>query len=457
MKIKTLLTLTLAGLLFMTSCNIPSQKKQSNEQAESIYVQHLDWSRNAVIYEVNVRQYTQEGTLNAFAEHLPRLKDLGVDIIWFMPIHPISEKNRKGTLGSYYAVADYEKVNPELGTMGDFKAVVNQAHELGMKVILDWVANHTGWDNWWMAEHPEWYTHNEAGEIVSPVEDWSDVADLNYENMDMRKRMIRSLKFWVEEADIDGYRCDVAGMVPVDFWETARKELDAVKPVFMLAEAWEPELVENAFDMDYGWDFHHVMNGLAKGEKTVADVQAYFAKADTMYHADAYLMHFTSNHDENTWNGTVFERMGEAAKAMAVLSFTVPGMPLIYSGQEAGLNHRLEFFEKDEISWDGLKMTPFYKKLTGLKHNNRALLTGTKGGKLDFLSTDQPETVLTYTRSKESDAVVVVINTSTEEITVKIDGIEPGNYIDHMTGEQLTITEKQEFELPAWGYKVLVK
>lgn len=274
-------------------------------------------------------------------------EDLGVDILWFMPIHPIGELNRKGSLGSYYSVRDYKAVNPEFGTMEDFKNLVNKAHELGFKVILDWVANHTSFDHQWATDHPEWYTRDEKGNIVSPF-DWTDVADLKYDNNPaLWDAMIDALKFWVVEANIDGYRCDVAGMVPVAFWEKARTELDAVKPVFMLAEdEGQRDLMKKAFDANYGWEFHHIMNNIAKGEKNAADVWAYFAKEDTLFAPTSFRMMMTSNHDENSWNGTEFERMGDGAKAFAVMAYTIPGFPMMYNGQEVALNKRLLFFEK---------------------------------------------------------------------------------------------------------------
>jgi glycosidase len=251
-----------------------SVKQDTGTQQESTALEnseqgvfHPEWSKNATIYEVNVRQYTKEGTFKAFAEHLTRLRQMGVDILWFMPIHPISEKNRKGTLGSYYAVQDYKAVNPEFGTLEDFKSVVDQAHDMGFKVLIDWVANHTGWDNQWIKDHPEWYKKDSTGNMIAPF-DWTDVAQLDYGNQEMREAMIDALSYWVSEADIDGYRCDVAGMVPVDFWANAREQLNEIKPVFMLAEdESEIALLEEAFNMNYGWEFHHIMNGIAKGKK----------------------------------------------------------------------------------------------------------------------------------------------------------------------------------------------
>jgi glycosidase len=338
-------------LFFSCSSNAGKKTEISTSESSTANIEAVEWSKNSNIYEVNIRQYTPEGTFAAFENHMPRLKEMGVDILWLMPIHPISEKNRKGTMGSYYAVADYQKTNPEFGTLNDLKHLVSTAHEMGMKVIIDWVANHTGWDNWLISEHADWYTSDSTGNIICPLNtDWSDVADLNYDVPEMREYMIQSLEYWVKEANIDGYRCDVAGMVPIDFWVDARTRLDAIKPLFMLAEHEGKEVLE-AFDMIYAWEFHHIMNGIAKGEKTISDIDAYYAKIDTIFDVEDYLMTFTSNHDENSWNGTAFERMGDAVECMAVFSATVPGMPLIYSGQEDELNKRLKFFEKDVIEW----------------------------------------------------------------------------------------------------------
>lgn len=419
----------------------------------------IEWSRNSNIYEVNIRQYTPEGTINAFAEHMPRLKEMGVDILWIMPIFPISEKNRKGSMGSYYAVADYRAVNPEFGTMEDLKAMVSKAHEMGMHVILDWVANHTGWDNVLMTEHPDYYTKNEAGEVIIPEgTDWSDTADLNYENEGLREYMIGSLKYWIENADVDGFRCDVAGMVPTDFWEKARVELDAVKPVFMLAEDGGAELVENAFDMCYGWDFHHLMNDVAKGEKTANDIESYFAKIDTVFPADSYIMNFITNHDENSWNGTVKERMGEGGNTFAVLTFTVPGMPLIYSGQEAGLDKRLKFFEKDTINWNRQDLIPFYTQLLSLKSTNKALQNGVKGGKLVRIPSDKNEEVFAFVREAEGDKVVVVLNLTGEvqEVTLSLEALA-GDYKEYFTQTEAKLNPEEKMSLKAWEYKVFTK
>lgn len=411
-----------------------------------------EWIKNKVIYEVNIRQYTPEGNFNAFKKHLPKLKELGVDILWLMPIFPISEKNKKGSLGSYYSIKDYRSVNPNFGSMEDFKSLVEEAHNMGFKVILDWVANHTGWDNKMIEEHPEWYTQ-EDGKIIPSVPDWTDVADLNYDNKELRKYMVESMKFWVKEADIDGFRCDVAFMVPTDFWEYARKELESIKPMIMLAEAWQPDLVKSAFDMCYAWDLMHTMNDISGGKKNNSSLNYYFNKIDTMYPPRAILMNFITNHDENSWNGTIYERYGKAHKTYAVMTYTVPGIPLIYSGQEAGLKHRLKFFEKDSIPWkENPELRIFYKKLNDLKHSQKALETGINGGKMRILNTDN-NMVYAFVREKDMNQVVVILNFSKNKEEVNIHGLPDKRFHEYFTEKKSKIPTKQNlnpFEYQIW-------
>lgn len=431
--------------------------EESSEPAEN-GVEHPEWSENANIYEVNIRQYTEEGTFDAFRrDHLERLDEMGVDILWIMPIHPIGEENRKGELGSYYSITDYKAVNPEFGDMEDFKALVEEAHERGMKVILDWVANHTAWDHVWTEEHPEWYETNEEGNFTPPVEDWSDVIQLDYENEEMRDAMADAMRFWVEEANIDGYRCDVAEMVPTDFWNRVRSDLDEIKPVFMLAEAEVPEHHEEAFDMSYAWEFHGLMNDIASGEKPLSAIDEQMEKEAENFGADDYRMMFTSNHDENSWNGTVEERMGENAENFAVLSATIHGMPLIYSGQEAGLDKRLEFFERDPISWDELPLEDFYTTLNNLKTNNEALWNGASGGQFTKVETDKEEEVYAYRRIKDDHEVFVMLNFSDEDQEVSMmNGAELADqtYTDVFSGDEL-IFDDEPISLDANGYLVL--
>jgi glycosidase len=394
----------------MSACNQP----KSGENTDLRPVE------SSVLYEVNVRQYTPEGTFNAFAEHLPRLKSLGVDILWIMPIHPISKENRKGTLGSYYAIQDYRAVNPEFGTIEDFKNLVKKAHTLGFRVLIDWVANHTGWDNPLLTQHPDWFLQKD-GKIISPVEDWSDVAGLDYKNKDLRRYMIESMEFWLKEADIDGFRCDVAAMVPTDFWNEARKSLDKVKPVFMLAEAWEPELVGHAFDAGYAWDLHHLMNDIAQGKKNGNDLCEYFAKTDTFYNSKSILMNFLDNHDENSHNGTIEKRMGEAFKSFALLIYTVPGMPLIYTGQEVGMDKSLLFFDKDCVDWSTHpELSEFYAQLDKLKHDNPALKAGKTKGSFNIIKHDNLANVFAFTRESGKNKVMVIINLTDKQQTFNI-------------------------------------
>jgi len=254
--------------------------------------EHPDWSRNATIYEVNVRQFSPEGTFQALETHLPRLQKMGIKILWLMPIQPIGELNRKGSLGSYYSISDYMAVNPEFGTGDDFRRLVERAHNLGMYVILDWVANHTSWDNHLINEHPGWYKTDSTGAIIPPVPDWSDVAALDYNNKDLRAYMTEALLYWIREYGIDGYRCDVAGMLPVDFWNDAVPELRKLKPVFMLAEWETPEMHDTAFDATYAWDFHHLMNQIAQGKKTANQIDTLYNKEKATYPPHAYRMRF---------------------------------------------------------------------------------------------------------------------------------------------------------------------
>ncbi|MDE5789844.1 MAG: alpha-amylase [Muribaculaceae bacterium] len=385
----------------------------AQEKMPATTVNHPDWSRNAVIYEVNVRQSTPEGTFEAFLPQIPRLKDLGVDILWFMPIHPISEDGRKGTLGSYYAVRDYKGINPEFGNLDDFRKVVKTAHDNGMKVIIDWVPNHSGRDNAWVKNHPDWYERNEKGEMYGPY-DWTDVYEFDYSNPKMREAMTDAMAFWLREADIDGFRCDVAFEVPTDFWNENRPKLEAVKPgIFMLAEAPQPELLEHGFDMDYNWPMKDLFSAIAatsgqykfkddKGnikefpEKHASDIYVRLEEEAKDYPADSYLMNMTTNHDLNSWEGTEFDRLGNLQEAFAVLMYTLPGMPLIYTGQEVGMNRAFEFFEKDEApDWNsGKEVTAFYKKLNDLKHSRKELAAGSKeGAKLERLETASDDVI----------------------------------------------------------------
>lgn len=365
---------------------------------------------NSVVYEMNVRQYTPEGTFEAAAEQLPRLKELGIDILWLMPIHPIGTKERKGTLGSYYAISDYCDVNPEFGTMADFEKFLDKAHRLGFRVILDCVANHTSPDAKWINECPaDWYVRDSLGNTVVNY-DWTDIAELNYDNRDVWTAMQAAMRFWMEKG-VDGFRCDMACEVPFEFWAETISMLRSEWPdMYMLAEGEDPRLHTVAgFDASYAWELHHLLNDIAQGRKNIPELLEYIEKDAAAVPSDALRLMFTSNHDENSWAGTEFERMGDAAGAMAVLTFTLPsGQPLIYTGQEMGWNKRFEFFEKDPIpSWEENSYTDFYKELVNLRHVHPALAAGRDGGSFEVISVQ--DSTLVFDRAVPGDTVRVKV------------------------------------------------
>jgi alpha-amylase len=424
-----------------------------------------EWTKNATIYEVNVRQFSPEGTFAAVTEQLPRLKELGVDILWLMPIYPVSKLRAKGSLGSPYAVANYTAVNPAYGSLADFKTLVTRVHALGMKIILDWVPNHSGWDNVWITQHPDYYTHVK-GKLTDPLDPvtgkavgWDDVADLNYDNPDLRRAMTAAMQYWLRETDIDGYRCDVAGFVPTDFWAELRPQLDKIKPVFMLAE-WEdiPEQFQVCFNMNYGWSMHKLLKDIAKGKRPATAIDSLLAQNKTRFPTGYYQMHFTQNHDENTWNGTLAESFGAGADAFVVLTSTLDGMPLVYDGMESGLNKRLAFFEKDPIKWGNYGRTDFYKHLLTLKHRNRALWNGTAGGPVVKIQTSRNAQVYAFYRQRDNDRVTVLLNLSGQPQTVRLEGDGfVGSYRDIFAPGQGSVELKADMPvtLHPWEYRVL--
>ncbi|MCH5214530.1 MAG: alpha-amylase [Muribaculaceae bacterium] len=410
-----------------------------------------DWMSNAVIYEANLRQGTTERNLKGLQKELPRLKDLGVDIIWLMPIHPISEKNRKGELGSYYAVQDYKAVNPEFGTFEDLKEFVSTAHGLGLKVILDEVCNHTGADNAWVTEHPEYYAKDADGNMISPF-DWTDVYKLDYTNPGTRAAMTDALKFWIEEADIDGYRCDVAMEVPVDYWEEVIPQLRAIKPVFMLAEASEPALMVNAFNADYAWPMKDVFNAIAftqgvneyakREGKTYEPTYAtaifdLLKRQEKEYPAGAIHMNMVTNHDLNSWEGTEMERYGAGLGTFAILSYTLPGMPMMYTGQEVGFNHPFEFFVQDPVTPDYTSndFTTFYEMLNALKATHQALNVNNPEGEMVQYTTISPN-VAAFSRTAPGDVVTVMANLGNEPVQLTFPDLAPNldGMINYFTG-----------------------
>jgi len=425
---------------------------------------HPAWTRTATIYEVNVRQYTPEGTLAAFEKHLPRLKDLGVDILWLMPVQPIGREARKGSLGSYYSVSDYTAINPEFGTENDFRSLVRSAHALGLRVILDWVPNHTAFDHEWTRGNRDFYTLRPDGSISVARDnsgketDWTDVADLNYDNRQMRQAQIHEMLWWVERMGIDGFRMDVAWGVPYDFWAEASRVLrNARSDLFLLAEAEDPNL-HQWFDMTYGWELHHVVNEIAQGKKGFPVLRAYWAKQDSLYPPDAYRMHFTSNHDENSWQGTEFERMGaNHLPAFVFMATARNGMPLMYTGQEVSLNKRLRFFEKDTVDWNGPSLVPFYKAMLQLKHTQPALANGAGGAQRE-LPHQGGDRVYAFTRTSGSNTVLVAVNFAASPVRVNYrDLATPGAYTDWFSKAAVQLGSSGTLEIPANGWRVLVK
>jgi glycosidase len=446
----------LITLIFLsTSCT--NQQVAPVQKGPFTSVVHPDWVKSAVMYEVNIRQYTQEGTLNAFADKLPVLKELGVDILWLMPVHPIGEINRKGPLGSYYSVKDYKDINPEFGTMDDFKALVQKTHALGMYLIIDWVPNHSSWDNPLVTSNPEWYAKDSLGKMFSPW-DWTDVVQFDFNQRPLREYMIETMKYWLTETKLDGFRYDVAHQVPVDFWNEVRPALQSTRPdVLLLAEAEQRFLHEKSMDITYGWELHHIMNKVAQGKQTVVDIDAYFERAEKDYNTNDIRIYFTSNHDENSWNGTEWERMGDATAVMTVLTYTFPGMPLIYSGQEAGSSKRLKFFERDPIEWKQHHFFPLYQQLNKLKKDNPALWNPGFGGNYTRLKTEKDSQVLAFKREIGTNSVIVLLNLSPEKVTIKLSPEEvKGKYTDSFMGKMVK-PGAIAFELLPWGYYILTK
>lgn len=434
---------------------VHQEKNRTNEN--DVRGVHPEWVYNAVLYEVNTRQYTPEGTFAAFWGHLPELQELGVDILWFMPIQTIGVEDRKGTLGSYYSIKNYTEVNDEFGTLADFKAVVERAHGLGMKVILDWVANHTSRDAVWVETNPDWYVRDSLGNMAI-MYDWTDIAQLDYNADGMREAMIDAMKFWLRETHIDGFRCDVAGEIPTDFWEAARDSLSLLNPdIFLLAEAEKPELNELAFDAYYAWDFHHKMNRVAQGKENVDSLRASLQRMVSRFSPHAIPMYFTSNHDENSWNGTEFERMGDAARSFAALTYVLPGMPLIYNGQEVGFNRRLDFFEKDTIDWgDQGGFREFYRDLNTLKKQTKALQSQEREGMMTEITNDCPENVWSFKRTNNGDEVACIFNFSSDTVNVTLNGVFPGEGFFSFP-DSSEVFPMNEMELVPWEYKIYTK
>lgn len=423
----------------------------------SVSFQRANWIAASNIYEVNLRQYTPEGSFNAFARELPRLKDMGVDILWFMPITPISQQGRKGSLGSYYACSDYVTVNPEYGVLEDLKQLVKAAHELGMRVIIDWVANHTGWDHNWTLQHPEYYRKSQDGHFFD-VHGWEDVIDLNYDNKDLWKAMIEAMSYWLNECDLDGFRCDMAMLVPLEFWKEARTVLDGQKKdLFWLAEC-EEIAYHDVFDASYTWKFLHKMEAVWRKETGVDGLDEVLMYYSNMFPPESTRVYFTSNHDENSHSGSEYERMGNAARAFAVLCATWNGMPMIYSGQEMPNHKRLKFFDKDPIGWNGqYELHSFYKALLECRKRNPALRSD-PATTTRRISTGESWRCFGFVRSIGDHAVLVLLNISGEPLAVPMEDLQlSGVFREIFTGVETDVVAGAKMELEPWGYKVYEK
>jgi alpha-amylase len=455
--------LPLSFSVFM-ACSTPAGKEAAAKSLLKTPPPTPDWAANAVLYECNVRQFSEAGNLQAVTDALPRLKELGVDIIWLMPIHPIGVKNRKGTLGSPYSVRDYYAIHPDYGSLQDMQRLVTTAHGLGLKVIMDWVPNHTAWDAVWMKQHPEYYTRykgaftvplNERGE---PIADWSDVVDLDYNNPDLRKAMIKAMQYWIKTCDIDGYRVDMSGLAPNDFWLELRPALDSLKPVFLLSE-WqdEPNHFLSAFNANYGWKWKDVTKNIWAGKSSARSLDSLLEELDTFYPEGYYQLYFTQNHDENTWAGTDADLYGASADAFAVLAFTWQGIPMIYNGQEDHLVQQLGFFNQTPIRWKQYARSGFFQTLCGLRHRNSALWSGNAGGRLQKIPTGKDEQVYAFVREKNGDRVIVVLNLSKDlqHFTLELPEKHTGPYADVFGQSTIQVGSTMQLSLKPWAYLVL--
>ncbi len=414
----------------------------------------VEWSLNTNIYEVNVRQYTPEGTFRAFQKHLPRLREMGVETLWFMPITPIATEKRHGTLGSYYACSSYDTINPEFGTLDDFKDLVQEAHDRGFKVIIDWVANHTGWNHEWTVTNPGFYKKNTEGSFYD-THGWEDVIDLNFYDHNMRREMVAAMKYWLQTCDLDGFRCDMAHIVPHDFWRNTRLELDAIKPLFWLAESDDPNYYD-VFDVGYAWQWMHRTESFFKKETSLRDMNLVLKIYDEQYPRGSRHLFFTTNHDENSWNGTEFEKYGDAARGLAVFTYTWNGVPLVYSGQEIPNTKRLKFFDKDQLDFGtSFKNHDFYKTLNQFRKEHPAF-TGYPLTSPDMVPTNHPDKVTCYHKRAGDADMLVAINLSPETISVEIaSGLVTGDFRSVLDTRTFNFDGSIRIECGPWDALVL--
>ena len=457
----------LITILIFNSCldkNEPRKPITKNKiKIESINQETID---KAVLYEANIRQYSVEGTFNAFSKDLDLIKEMGVNIIWLMPINPISTTKSKGPLGSYYAISDYKKVNPEFGTSDDFRSLVEKAHSMGIYIIIDWVPGHTGWDHNWINENPDYYLKNEEGKIIDPINPftgesfgWTDVADLNYDNLEMQQAMMDAMAFWVKEFDIDGFRVDQAYAVPQSFYERTFKMLKSIKPIFLLAETDinHPGGIElvNRFDASYDWVGHHLSKEIAQGKKDVHSLRKHFSWINKNYKDENVLINFLTNHDENSWNGSIKEIYGDAEKVFTALSYLSPGMPLIYSGQEYDLDKRLLFFEKDSFPKVSGATIDFLKKMGDLKNNHPALKASLGYEKLSYIETNAEDKILAFERRNKGDTIVFIANFSSNHSQFRMN--YDSNFKSFPKGTKKTLSSTYEYVMKPWEFWILIK
>jgi len=448
MKKHLSLFLFVALIIFLTCCQKKQQMEDNNAQIDG----HPAWIMQGNIYEVNIRQYTPEGTFNAFAKHLDRLKAMGVQTIWFMPINPISQLDRKGSLGSYYAVSDYTKVNPEFGTMDDFKKLVQAIHEKGMKVLIDWVPNHTGADHRWIKQHPEFFIKDSLGQPAVAF-DWNDTRQLNYKNKALQDSMIRAMKYWIDDTNIDGFRCDVAWNVPASFWRKSIPQLKKMKNIFMLAEGDSTYLPKSGFDAVYPWHMFKMMEKVAKGEKSALVFDSIKKENETLYPQNTIQMYFTSNHDENSWNHADFGTFpGVIHEPFAVFSQTMKNsVPLIYSGQEEPVLRALKFFDKDPIVFKNFRREKFYKTLLDLRKNNEALSANASFKKVHL---GDDKAIYAFLREKGNKKVLIILNFSKSEQAVSIKDVTLTGKVHNVFKEREEILSSKAWKLKPWGYEV---
>lgn len=440
--------LFVALIFSLIGCQNNKLSNNDNNQIDG----HPAWIMQSNIYEVNVRQYTPEGTFNAFAKHLDRLKAMGVETIWFMPINPISKLDRKGSLGSYYAVSDYTAINPEFGTMDDFKKLVQSIHDKGMKVLIDWVPNHTGADHRWITQHPDFFVKDSSGKPAVAF-DWADTRQLNYKNPVLQDSMLRAMKYWIEDTNIDGFRCDVAWNVPASFWQKSIPELKKMKNIFMLAEGDSTYLPKSGFDAVYPWHMFKMMEKVAKGEKSALVLDSINKENETIYPKNTIQMYFTSNHDENSWNHADFGTFpGVIHEPFAVFTQTMKNsVPLIYSGQEEPVLRALKFFDKDPITFKNFQREKFYKTLLNLRKNNEALSANASFKKVHL---GDDKAIYAYVREKGNKKVLVILNFSKNEQIVSIkDATLTGKAHNVFKGNEEILNSK-EWKMKPWGYEV---